>query len=54
MQRRKGPNIVGIYGILQPLADGLKLAIKEIIIPQQSNKFFYMLGISFPAIAGIR
>jgi NADH:ubiquinone oxidoreductase subunit H len=44
MQRRKGPNIVGIYGILQPLADGLKLVIKEIIIPQQSNKIFFMLG----------
>lgn len=44
MQRRKGPNIIGIYGILQPLADGLKLIIKEIIIPQQSNKIFFMLG----------
>lgn len=44
MQRRKGPNIVGIYGILQPIADGIKLVIKEIIIPQQSNKIFFMLG----------
>lgn len=44
MQRRKGPNIIGIYGLLQPLADGLKLIIKEIIIPQQSNKIFFMLG----------
>lgn len=44
MQRRKGPNIVGIYGILQPIADGIKLIIKEIIIPQQSNKIFFMLG----------
>ena len=44
MQRRKGPNIIGVYGILQPLADGLKLVIKEIIIPQQSNKIFFMLG----------
>ena len=44
MQRRKGPNIVGIYGILQPMADGIKLVIKEIIIPQQSNKIFFMLG----------
>jgi NADH:ubiquinone oxidoreductase subunit H len=44
MQRRRGPNIVGIYGLLQPLADGIKLIIKEIIIPQQSNKIFFMLG----------
>lgn len=44
MQRRKGPNIVGMYGILQPIADGVKLAIKEIIIPQQSNKLFFKLG----------
>lgn len=44
MQRRKGPNIVGIYGILQPLVDGGKLLIKEILIPQQSNKGNYIIG----------
>lgn len=44
MQRRVGPNIVGIYGILQPIIDGVKLIIKEIIIPQQSNKYNYMIG----------
>jgi NADH-quinone oxidoreductase subunit H len=44
MQRRKGPNILGIFGLLQPLADGVKLIIKEIIIPQQANKIFFMLG----------
>jgi NADH:ubiquinone oxidoreductase subunit H len=44
MQRRKGPNIVGIYGILQPIIDGVKLLIKEILIPQQSNKINYILG----------
>lgn len=44
MQRRKGPNIVGVYGILQPIIDGGKLLIKEILIPQQSNKINYILG----------
>ncbi|PJF20196.1 NADH dehydrogenase subunit 1 (mitochondrion) [Paramicrosporidium saccamoebae] len=44
MQRRKGPNIVGPLGILQPIIDGVKLLIKEILIPQQSNKINYILG----------
>lgn len=44
MQRRKGPNIVGIYGILQPIIDGGKLLIKEILFPQQSNKINYIIG----------
>jgi NADH-quinone oxidoreductase subunit H len=44
MQRRVGPNIVGVYGVLQPLVDAIKLIVKETIIPQQSNKIYYMLG----------
>jgi NADH:ubiquinone oxidoreductase subunit H len=44
MQRRKGPNIVGLYGVLQPIIDGVKLLIKEILIPQQSNKVNYIIG----------
>ena len=44
MQDRLGPNRVGYYGLLQPIADGLKLLMKEIIIPTGSNKFLFVLA----------
>lgn len=36
VQRRRGPNVVGFWGLLQPIADGLKLIVKEFIIPRRS------------------
>jgi len=44
MQIRIGPNRVGYYGLLQPIADGVKLLLKEIIIPSGSNKFLFVLA----------
>ncbi|MEO5685679.1 MAG: NADH-quinone oxidoreductase subunit NuoH [Chitinophagaceae bacterium] len=44
IQDRIGPNRAGPFGLLQPLADGLKLFMKEEIIPNTSNKFLFILG----------
>ncbi len=44
IQIRLGPNRVGPLGLFQPIADGLKALVKELIIPAQSNKFLFLLA----------
>ncbi len=44
IQRRRGPNVVGFWGLLQPFADGLKALIKELIIPYQTNRFLFLIA----------
>jgi NADH-quinone oxidoreductase subunit H len=53
LQDRRGPNRAGPFGLLQPLADGLKLFMKEEIIPNTSNKFLFILGPSLAMLTAV-
>ena len=44
IQRRRGPNVIGVFGLLQPLADGFKLLVKETVLPSNANKFIFILS----------
>lgn len=53
IQRRRGPNVVGFWGLLQPFADGLKALIKELIIPYQVNRFLFLFAPSITFILSL-
>jgi NADH-quinone oxidoreductase subunit H len=53
LQDRRGPNRVGPWGLFQPFADGLKLIMKEDMIPNSANKFLFILGPGLAMLAAL-
>ena len=44
VQRRRGPNVIGFFGLLQAIADGVKLILKETVIPRSSDTFVFIFA----------
>lgn len=44
IHRRRGPNVIGAYGLLQPLSDGFKLLVKETVLPSSSNQIIFVFS----------
>ena len=44
IQRRMGPNVIGVYGLLQTLSEGFKLFVKETVLPSSANKFIFIIS----------
>jgi NADH-quinone oxidoreductase subunit H len=53
IQRRRGPNVVGVFGLLQAIADAVKLIVKETIIPSPANPIIFVLSPIFTFIIGL-
>ena len=53
VQDRKGPNRVGPFGLLQPIADGVKFLLKEEVVPGRVDKLFYLLGPTLATVTAL-
>ena len=53
LQRRVGPTFVGVYGLLQPVADAIKLLLKELIVPTHTSAIIFLLAPSYCFVFGV-